>query len=104
MANKIKTRFDSANLNKNKVATLVGVKTPETIYQDLLEFKVEHNGIEMPLFKLLSNVFDELDRLTEVEKRLVGELSLATQQLELQKQALLALDSRLKTIEERGNI
>jgi hypothetical protein len=104
MANKVKTRFDSAAPNKNKVAVLVGVNKQETVYVDFLELKVEKNGIEMPLYKFLSLTLDEVDKLSLVEKKLVSEVAILKEKIKLQQDMILALDSRLKNIEEEGNL
>lgn len=104
MANKVKTRFDSALPNKNKVATLVGITKPEMAYIDLLEFKIEHNGIEMPLSKFLEKIYDELNALDGVKKKLVSELAVLTEKVKLQQKMLDVIDARVKKIEQEGNL
>ena len=104
MANKIKTRPDQSFPDKNKVATLVGIAKKEPFYQDLLSFKLEHNGVEQPLNKLLERQFDKLDSSEALIKKLIGEIALLTAQNELLLQAIEQLDSRLDKLETQGQL
>lgn len=104
MANKIKTREDKTNPNKNKVASLIGINKPEQFYQDLLTFKLEHNGVEMELYKLLEKVFDKLDADKVNIKKLTEEISLVKEQNKLLKEAIKTLDTRLYKLETKGNL
>lgn len=104
MANKVKTRFDSALPNKNKVGTLVGINKPEVVYVDFLELKVEKNGIEMPFSKFLEKIHDQLDSLEQGKKKLAEELIKANEKIKLQQEMLDVLDARIKKMEEEGNL
>jgi len=104
MANKVKTRFDSQNPNKGKVASLVGATKTDTVFVDLLEFKIEHNGVEMPLSKFLGLTHDKIDKLSELEKTLIGEVAILRDKVKLQQKILEVIDARLKKIEQEGNL
>ena len=78
---KIRTRFDSSEPNKNKIATLVGHGKDMMSYKDFLDLKVEHNGVEQPLHRLLSTVFDKMDDDQKTIKRLIGEQAILSTQL-----------------------
>jgi predicted nucleic acid-binding Zn-ribbon protein len=104
MANKIKTRVDNSNPNKNKVATLIGYNKPEQFYQDLLEFKLELNGIEMPIGKLLEKLFDKLETDEKHIRDLAKEVSLLKEQNKLLLEAVKKLDTRLYKLENLGNL
>ena len=104
MSNKIKTRFDSSDPNKNKVATLVGQSKDMISYKDFLDLKVEQNGVEMPLHKLLSKVFDKIDEDQLLIRRLIGEQAILSAQLELYQKALQSMDERLHKLETEGNL
>lgn len=104
MAHKIKTRADSSNPNKNKLATLIGINKPEQFYQDLLEFKLELDGVEQPIGKLLEKVFDKFDTDERNIRLMAKEVSLLKEQNQLLKEAIKTLDTRLHKLETMGNL
>jgi predicted ribosome quality control (RQC) complex YloA/Tae2 family protein len=104
MANKVKTRFDAQSPNKNKIATLVGVTVPEQTYVDLFAFKIEHNGVEMPLNKFLEKLLDEKDKLDEAKKLLIKEVESLQKQIKIQQEIIKGLDERLIKLETIGNL
>jgi predicted nuclease with TOPRIM domain len=105
MAHKIKTRVDNTNPNKNKIATLIGFQQkPEQFYQDLLLFKVELDGVEQELHKVLEKVFDKFDADERNIKLLTKEVSLMKEQNKMLLQAIKTLDTRLHKLENLGNI
>jgi predicted nuclease with TOPRIM domain len=104
MAHKIKTRPDNTNPNKNKIAGLIGLNKPEQFYQDLLLFKVELDGVEQELHKVLEKVFDKFDADERNIKLLTKEVSLMKEQNKMLLQAIKTLDTRLHKLENLGNI
>ena len=104
MANKVKTRFDANDPNKNKVSTLVGINKVVQDHKDLLDFKVEHNGVEMSMSKFLERIVDRLDTDEKLLKATLGELGMANGQIGLLQEAISSLDTRLDMIENLGNI
>jgi hypothetical protein len=104
VANKIKTRVDSTNPNKNKVSTLIGINKPQQFYQELLEFKIEHNGVEKPLNKLLEKVYDKLDSDAVLIKKLTNQIALLKKENTVYHEAITELDSRLSKLENLGNL
>jgi predicted nuclease with TOPRIM domain len=104
MAHKIKTRPDNSNPNKNKIAGLIGLNKPEQFYQDLLLFKVELDGVEQELHKVLEKVFDKFDTDERNIKMLAKEVSLLREQNKLYQEAIKSLDTRLHKLETKGNL
>jgi predicted nuclease with TOPRIM domain len=104
MAHKIKTRVEASNPNKNKISTLIGLNKPEQFYQDLLLFKVELDGVEQELHKVLEKVFDKFDADERNIRLLTKEVSLLREQNQLLKEAIKTLDTRLQKLETLGNL
>jgi predicted nuclease with TOPRIM domain len=104
MAHKIKTRVETSNPNKNKIATLIGLNKPEQFYQDLLLFKVELDGVEQELHKVLEKVFDKFDADERNIKLLTKEVSLMKEQNKMLLEAIKTLDTRLHKLENLGNL
>jgi len=102
--NKVKTRFDSTSPNKNKIATLSGITKTEQFYMDILEFKVEVNGVEQPMHKFFSGTLDRIEHSEDNLAALVEETKILRDIVKLQQKMVEALDKRLKKIESEGNL